>query len=56
MSFLDRPAGELLDLFAAGKTVPGAGSAAALQGALAGSLIQAVARYSRAEGPLTEAR
>lgn len=56
MSFLDRPAGELLDLFAAGKTVPGAGSAAALQGALAGSLIQAVARYSRAEGPLNEAR
>ena len=56
MSFLERPAGDLLDLFAAGKTTPGAGSAAALQGALAGSLIQAVARYSRAEGPLSEAR
>lgn len=56
MSFLDRSAGDLLDLFAAGKTIPGAGSAAALQGALAGSLIQAVAKYSRAEGPLNEAR
>lgn len=56
MSFLDRSAGDLLDLFAAGKTTPGAGSAAALQGALAGSLVQAVARYSRAEGPLSEAR
>lgn len=56
MSFLERPAGDLLDLFAAGRTVPGAGSAAALQGALAGSLVQAVARYSRAEGPLSEAR
>ena len=56
MSFLDRSAGDLLDLFAAGKTTPGAGSAAAFQGALAGSLIQAVARYSRAEGALAEAR
>lgn len=56
MSFLDRCAGDLLDLFAAGKTIPGAGSAAALQGALAGSLIQAVAKYSRAEGALHEAR
>lgn len=56
MSFLDRSAGDLLDLFAAGKTTPGAGSAAALQGALAGSLVQAVARYSRAEGALSEAR
>lgn len=56
MSFLDRSAGELLDLFAAGKTVPGAGSAAALQGALAGSLVQSVARYSRAEALLSEAR
>lgn len=56
MSFLDRSAGDLLDLFAAGKTTPGAGSAAALQGALAGSLVQAVARYSRAEEPLNEAR
>ena len=40
-SFLDRSTGDLLDLFGAGKNVPGAGSAAALQGALAGSLIQA---------------
>jgi glutamate formiminotransferase/formiminotetrahydrofolate cyclodeaminase len=45
-SFLDRRAGELLDLFAAGKNVPGAGSAAALLGALAGSLLQAVAKYT----------
>jgi formiminotetrahydrofolate cyclodeaminase len=56
MSFLDRSAGDLLDLFAAGKTTPGAGSAAALQGALAGSLVQAVARYSRAEEVSSEAR
>jgi formiminotetrahydrofolate cyclodeaminase len=61
MSFLDRSTGDLLDLFAAGKNVPGAGSAAALQGAIAGSLLQAVARYSlksdaRAEGLLSEAR
>lgn len=56
MSFLDRSTEELLDLFAAGKNVPGAGSAAALQGAIAGSLLQAVARYSREEGLLNEAR
>lgn len=56
MSFLDRSTGDLLDLFAAGKNVPGAGSAAALQGALAGSLIQAVAKYSRDERLLNEAR
>ena len=56
MSFLDLAARDLLDLFAAGKTTPGAGSAAALQGALAGSLVQAVARYSRAEEALREAR
>lgn len=37
---------DLLDLFAAGKNTPGAGSAAALAGAVAGSLLQAVARYS----------
>lgn len=55
-SFLDRSTGDLLDLFAAGKNVPGAGSAAALQGALAASLIQAVARYSRAEEIRHEAR
>jgi formiminotetrahydrofolate cyclodeaminase len=55
-SFLDRSTGDLLDLFAAGKNVPGAGSAAALQGALAGSLLQAVAKYSREEGLLNEAR
>lgn len=56
MSFLDRAAGDLLDQFAAGKNVPGAGSAAALQGALAGSLIQAVARYSKDESRLSQAR
>ncbi|HVG06393.1 MAG TPA: cyclodeaminase/cyclohydrolase family protein [Thermoanaerobaculia bacterium] len=56
MSFSDRSTGDLLDLFAAGKNVPGAGSAAALQGALAGSLLQAVAKYSKAEGLLNEAR
>lgn len=56
MPFLEHPAGDLLDLFAAGKNVPGAGSAAALQGALAGSLIQAVARYSKAEELLSQAR
>jgi methenyltetrahydrofolate cyclohydrolase len=50
-SFLDRTAADLLDLFAAGKNTPGAGSAAALAGALAGSLLQAVARYTiRAAG------
>lgn len=46
MPFLDLTAGDLLDLFAAAKTTPGAGSAAALQGALAGSLIQSVAKYT----------
>lgn len=46
MSFLDQAAGDLLDLFAAGKNTPGAGSAAALQGAVAGSLIQSVAKYT----------
>lgn len=56
MSFLDLSARDLLDLFAAGKTTPGAGSAAALQGALAGSLVQAVARYSRAEELRIQAR
>ena len=45
-SFLDRTVHEILDIFAAGKTTPGAGSAAALAGALAGSLIQSVARYT----------
>lgn len=45
-SLLDRKTTALLDLFAAGKNTPGAGSAAALAGAVAGSLLQAVARYS----------
>jgi len=45
-SLLDRRTADLLDLFAAGKNTPGAGSAAALAGAVAGSLLQAVARYS----------
>jgi formiminotetrahydrofolate cyclodeaminase len=37
---------ELLELFASGNTTPGAGSAAALMGALAGSLAQTVARHT----------
>lgn len=45
-SLLDLTSADLLDLFAAGKNTPGAGSAAALTGALAGSLLQAVARYT----------
>jgi formiminotetrahydrofolate cyclodeaminase len=43
---LDRGARELLELFAAGNTTPGAGSAAALMGALAASLAQTVARHT----------
>ena len=43
---LDRSARELLDLFAAAKNTPGAGSAAALMGALAAGLIQSVAKYT----------
>lgn len=51
MNLLDRSASELLELFAAGRTTPGAGSAAALTGAVAGSLVQAAARYAvRAAG------
>jgi formiminotetrahydrofolate cyclodeaminase len=45
-SFLDQSARDLLERFGAGKTTPGAGSAAALAGALAGSLLQSVARYT----------
>jgi len=45
-SLLDRVASELLGLFAAGRPTPGAGSAAALLGALAGSLAQTVARHT----------
>jgi formiminotetrahydrofolate cyclodeaminase len=45
-SLLDRTSTDLLELFAAGKNTPGAGSAAALTGAVAGSLLQAVARYT----------
>jgi len=45
-SFLDRTTRELLDLFAAGRNTPGAGSAAALTGALAGSILQTVARHT----------
>ena len=43
---LDHTCADLLDLFAAGRNTPGAGSAAALTGAVAGSLLQAVARYT----------
>src|SRR5947199_1802402 len=41
-----KPAQELLELFAAGNTTPGAGSSAALMGALAASLAQTVARHT----------
>src|SRR3954453_21603481 len=43
---LDREARALLELFAAGNTTPGAGSAAALMGAVAASLAQTVARHT----------
>jgi formiminotetrahydrofolate cyclodeaminase len=46
VSLLDHSVSDLLGLFAAGRTTPGAGSAAALTGAVAGSLIQAAARYA----------
>ncbi|HTG33016.1 MAG TPA: cyclodeaminase/cyclohydrolase family protein [Thermoanaerobaculia bacterium] len=46
MPTLDRTTLELLDLFAAGRNTPGAGSAAALMGALAGSVLQTVARHT----------
>jgi formiminotetrahydrofolate cyclodeaminase len=51
--FIARTAGELLDLFAAGRNTPGAGSAAALTGALSGSVLQTVARQTikAAESP-----
>jgi formiminotetrahydrofolate cyclodeaminase len=50
-SLLERTMPELLEAFAAGKNTPGAGSAAALAGAVAGSLIQASAHYTvRAAG------
>ncbi len=45
-TFLDRPVQEMLDLFADGRNTPGAGTAAALSGALAGSLLQTVARHT----------
>jgi formiminotetrahydrofolate cyclodeaminase len=45
-SFLNRITVDLLELFAAGKPTPGAGSAAALIGALSGSLAQSVAQYT----------
>jgi formiminotetrahydrofolate cyclodeaminase len=45
-SFLQRNAGDLLDLFAAGRNTPGAGSAAALGGAIAGGLLETVARHT----------
>lgn len=70
VSLLDRRATDLLEAFAAGGRTPGAGSAAALTGAVAGSLLQAAARYAikaagrgrgadfleRAEALLEEAR
>src|SRR6476661_3705080 len=45
-SFLPLATRDLLDLFAAGRNTPGAGSAAALAGALAGSILQTVARHT----------
>jgi len=45
-SFLDREAHDLLDRFAAGNTTPGAGSSAALMGAIAASLAQTVAHHT----------
>jgi formiminotetrahydrofolate cyclodeaminase len=45
-SFLDRTTRDVLDLFAAGRNTPGAGSAAAFMGALAGSVLQTVARHT----------
>jgi formiminotetrahydrofolate cyclodeaminase len=54
-SFLDLPTAELLERFAAGQLTPGAGSAAALMGALAGSLAQAAARYAGKMGKKREA-
>src|SRR4051794_33954350 len=45
-SSLDRMTHDLLDLFAGGRNTPGAGSAAALTGALAGSVLQTVARHT----------
>jgi formiminotetrahydrofolate cyclodeaminase len=45
-SFLDRATRDFLDLFAAGRNTPGAGSAAALAGAIAGGLLETVARHT----------
>ena len=45
-SFLQRTTRDLLDLFAAGRNTPGAGSAAALGGAIAGGLLETVARHT----------
>jgi len=43
---LDRPTGQLLDAFGAGKASPGSGSAAALMGLLAAKLIRTVCHKS----------
>jgi formiminotetrahydrofolate cyclodeaminase len=59
-SFLDFPTADFLERIAAAKLTPGAGSAAALLGAVAGSLVQAAAKYaiksrkSGAEAPFRE--
>jgi formiminotetrahydrofolate cyclodeaminase len=45
-SLLALPTADLLERFAAAKLTPGAGSAAALLGAVAGSLVQAAAKYA----------
>lgn len=45
-ALLKTPTGELLDAFAAGSHMPGAGSAAALMGLLAGKLIVSVGKLS----------
>jgi formiminotetrahydrofolate cyclodeaminase len=46
LAFLDRTVRDLLDHFAAGRNTPGAGSAAALGGAIAGGLLETVARHT----------
>jgi formiminotetrahydrofolate cyclodeaminase len=45
-SFLDLGVGDLLGRFAAGRNTPGAGSAAALSGAVAGALLVTVASHT----------